>query len=70
MLEIIPDRWTYSSDHFQTLLTFCEQLLKEEKAYVETDDAETMRKNREKRVNSECRNNCKNFVYFSYFLIF
>lgn len=54
-MEIFPDRWTYSSDHFETLLNYCEKLLNEGKAYVDDTDAETMRKEREKRIESKNR---------------
>lgn len=59
MLNIIPDRWTHSSDHFETLLGLCEKLLREGKAFVDDTDTETMRKEREERVESKHRNACK-----------
>lgn len=57
MLNIIPDRWTHSSDHFEMLLTMCEKLLKEGKAYVDDTDTETMRNEREQRQDSRNRTN-------------
>ncbi|EGT59652.1 hypothetical protein CAEBREN_06986 [Caenorhabditis brenneri] len=57
MLNIIPDRWTHSSDHFEMLLTMCEKLLKEGKAFVDDTDTETMRKEREERQDSRNRSN-------------
>ncbi|CAI2301825.1 unnamed protein product [Caenorhabditis sp. 36 PRJEB53466] len=57
MLNIIPDRWTHSSDHFELLLTQCEKLLREGKAYVDDTDTETMRKEREERQDSRNRMN-------------
>ncbi|EYC44520.1 hypothetical protein Y032_0459g1845 [Ancylostoma ceylanicum] len=56
MLNVIPDRWTHSSDHFEMMLQMCEKLLKEGKAYVDDTDTETMRKEREDRVESKNRN--------------
>lgn len=58
MLNIVPDRWTHSSDHFDTLLGYCEKLLCEGKAYVDDTDAETMRKEREEKKESRRRNAC------------
>ncbi|CAP38175.1 Protein CBR-EARS-1 [Caenorhabditis briggsae] len=57
MLNIIPDRWTHSSDHFEMLLTMCEKLLKEGKAFVDDTDTETMRNEREQRQDSRNRGN-------------
>jgi bifunctional glutamyl/prolyl-tRNA synthetase len=41
------------------MLEYCEQLLKEGKAYVDDTDMETMRKEREERVESKNRSNCE-----------
>ncbi|KAL3993914.1 proline--tRNA ligase [Acanthocheilonema viteae] len=57
MLEVKPDRWTHTSDHFDLILEMCERLLQEGKAYVDDTDAELMRKEREERKESRCRNN-------------
>uniref|UniRef100_A0A915DEY2 glutamate--tRNA ligase n=1 Tax=Ditylenchus dipsaci TaxID=166011 RepID=A0A915DEY2_9BILA len=57
MLEIVPDQWTHSSDHFELLLRLCEKLLSEGKAYVDNTDSDTMRKEREERVESKNRSN-------------
>lgn len=62
LLEIVPDRWTHTSDYFDVLLGFCEQLLKEGKAYVEDTCAETMRKDREKRIDSKNRSTSNFFI--------
>ncbi|CAB3410817.1 unnamed protein product [Caenorhabditis bovis] len=64
LLNIVPDRWTHSSDHFELIMSMCEKLLKEGKAYVDDTDTETMRKEREERVESKNRNNdpAKNFA--------
>lgn len=66
LLKIKPDKWSYSSDHFEILLQYCTQLLREGKAYVDDLDAETMRKEREERKESRNRNNCMS----SFFLLF
>uniref|UniRef100_A0A914DU73 glutamate--tRNA ligase n=1 Tax=Acrobeloides nanus TaxID=290746 RepID=A0A914DU73_9BILA len=57
ILGIVPERWTHSSDHFETLLHFCEKLIRDGKAYVDDSDAETMRRERDERVKSKNRNN-------------
>ncbi|VDM24589.1 unnamed protein product [Toxocara canis] len=57
LLEVMPDRWSHTSDHFDTILELCERLLKEGKAFVDDTDTETMRKEREERQESRNRNN-------------
>ncbi|CAK5095906.1 unnamed protein product [Meloidogyne enterolobii] len=57
MLKIQPDQLTRTSDHFDLLINYCEQLLKDGKAYVDDTDSETMRKEREERIESKNRNN-------------
>lgn len=58
MLQIKPDKMTRTSDHFDTLIRFCEKLLNGGKAFVDDTDSETMRKEREERIDSKNRNNC------------
>ncbi|KAJ1360384.1 hypothetical protein KIN20_019342 [Parelaphostrongylus tenuis] len=55
MLNVIPQRWTHSSDYFEIMLEMCERLLREGKAYVDDTDTETMRKEREERIPSKNR---------------
>jgi len=57
MLEIKPDEFTYTSNHFDLMLEFCEKLMKEGKAYVDDTEPETMKLEREKRVQSKNWNN-------------
>jgi glutamyl/glutaminyl-tRNA synthetase len=59
LLGVVPDRWTHSSDLFDLMLEYCEKLLKEGKAYVDDTETETMRKEREARIESKNRNNSK-----------
>ncbi|XP_077511678.1 glutamyl-prolyl-tRNA synthetase [Amblyomma americanum] len=56
-LEITPDRFTFTSDYFELLLQKCEELLKKGLAYVDDTDAETMKAEREQRVESKNRSN-------------
>ncbi|XP_005409334.1 PREDICTED: bifunctional glutamate/proline--tRNA ligase [Chinchilla lanigera] len=57
MLHIKPDQFTYTSDHFETIMKYAEKLIKEGKAYVDDTPAEQMKAEREQRVESRHRNN-------------
>lgn len=57
MLQIQPDQFTYTSDHFPTIMKFGEQLLAEGKAYIDNTAPEQMKQEREQRTESKCRNN-------------
>ncbi|KAF7652206.1 hypothetical protein LDENG_00099990 [Lucifuga dentata] len=57
MLQIHPDQFTYTSDHFPTIIRFAEQLLAEGKAYIDDTPPEQMKQEREQRIESRCRNN-------------
>ncbi|KAK2919718.1 bifunctional glutamate/proline--tRNA ligase isoform X3 [Channa argus] len=57
MLQIHPDQFTYTSDHFPIILQFAEQLLTEGKAYIDNTPPEQMKQEREQRIESECRKN-------------
>eukprot|EP00066_Takifugu_rubripes_P018570 XP_011607836.1 PREDICTED: bifunctional glutamate/proline--tRNA ligase isoform X1 [Takifugu rubripes] len=57
MLQIRPDQFTYTSDHFPIILKFGEQLLTEGKAYIDNTPPEQMKQEREQRVESKCRSN-------------
>ena len=57
MLRIKYDHFSRTSDHFETILSYCEKLLKEGKAYVDNTDAETMKAEREAKKESKNRNN-------------
>lgn len=59
MLDIKPDMFTHTSQYFDLMLEYCEKLLKDGKAYVDDTDAETMKSQREQRIESVNRNNCK-----------
>lgn len=59
LLEIKPDLFTHTSQYFDLMLEYCEQMLKEGKAYVDNTEAEQMKKEREQRTESVHRNNCK-----------
>ena len=57
-LGVKPDRFTFTSDSFELILAKCEELLRKGKAYCDDTDGETMKKEREERVESKHRNNC------------
>lgn len=59
MLKIKPDTFTYTSDYFDTMLVMCENLLKSGHAFVDNTDGDKMRLEREQRIESVNRNNCK-----------
>lgn len=59
MLEIKPDLFTHTSQYFDVMLGYCETLLKEGKAYVDDTEAEQMKLEREQKVESVHRSNCK-----------
>lgn len=59
LLQIKPDIFTHTSDYFDKMLEFCEQLLHEGRAYVDDTDPETMKQEREQRTESKNRNNSK-----------
>ncbi|XP_055622940.1 bifunctional glutamate/proline--tRNA ligase isoform X2 [Toxorhynchites rutilus septentrionalis] len=57
MLQIKPDLFTHTSQYFDLMLDYCEQLMKQGKAYVDDTEPEVMKKEREERIESKNRNN-------------
>ncbi|KAM8945260.1 bifunctional glutamate/proline--tRNA ligase isoform 2-T2 [Pelodytes ibericus] len=57
LLQIKPDQFTYTSDHFETILKYAEKLIQEGKAYVDDTPAEQMKSEREQRIESKHRTN-------------
>jgi len=62
MLQIKPDLFTHTSQYFDLMLQYCEQLLKEGKAYVDDTEPEQMKKEREQLVESPNRQNCMSII--------
>lgn len=59
LLEIKPDMFTHTSQYFDLMLEYCDKMLKEGKAYVDDTEPEQMKKEREQRIASKHRTNCK-----------
>ncbi|CDQ67382.1 unnamed protein product [Oncorhynchus mykiss] len=57
MLQIKPDQFTYTSDHFPRIQGMAEQLLREGKAYIDDTPPEQMKAAREQRTESRHRSN-------------
>lgn len=64
MLEIKPDLFTHTSQYFDLMLELCEKLIKEGKAYVDDTEAELMKQQREQKIESANRTNCKVLFLF------
>ncbi|XP_071834022.1 bifunctional glutamate/proline--tRNA ligase-like [Apostichopus japonicus] len=57
LLDIQPDLFTHTSDHFDRMITIAEDLIKSSKAYVDDTDPEEMKRQRDLREESKNRNN-------------
>jgi len=57
MLQVRYDHFSRTSDHFETIMGYCDKLIKIGKAYVDDTDAETMKIEREAKQDSKHRNN-------------
>uniref|UniRef100_A0A669CA08 Bifunctional glutamate/proline--tRNA ligase n=1 Tax=Oreochromis niloticus TaxID=8128 RepID=A0A669CA08_ORENI len=55
MLQIHPDQFTYTSDHFPTIMKFAEKLLAEGKAYIDNTPPEQMKQEREQPVEQNMK---------------
>ena len=62
LLNVRPDRFTRTSDHFEIIVQYAEKLIRDGNGYVDDTPAETMREEREKRVKSVHRDNRKNCI--------
>lgn len=59
LLQIKPDKFTHTSQYFDVMLEYCEKLMADGKAYVDDTEPEQMKKEREQRIESANRTNCK-----------
>lgn len=57
MLGVTYDRFTHTSDHFDTLLNYCKQLIEKGLAYCDDTDPEEMKLQRNQRQESANRTN-------------
>ncbi|KAK2575430.1 hypothetical protein KPH14_008339 [Odynerus spinipes] len=57
LLNIKPDRFTYSSDYFDLMLNYCTQLIKDGKAFVDDTPALLMKEQRDQKLKSTNRDN-------------
>lgn len=62
MLEIKPDRFTHTSEYFDLMLDYCQQMLIEGKAYVDDTPALLMKEQRDQKLPSANRDNSKFFA--------
>ncbi len=53
------DFFTRTSDHFEKLLQYCEEMIRLGKAYADDTEAEEMKKQRDSQLDSKNRNNSK-----------
>ncbi|ESO85454.1 hypothetical protein LOTGIDRAFT_154947 [Lottia gigantea] len=57
LLGIKYDKFSHTSDHFDSLLQYCEEMIKKKKAYVDDTEPEVMKQEREERIDSKHRSN-------------
>ncbi|XP_068687645.1 bifunctional glutamate/proline--tRNA ligase-like [Montipora foliosa] len=57
MLEVKPDVFTHTSDHFDTIMNFAEKMIREGKAYADDTPGDKMKEEREHRIKSVNRDN-------------
>jgi len=57
MLGVSYDRFTHTSDHFDTLIDYCKKLIEQGVAYCDDTEPEEMKQQREQRQESVNRNN-------------
>ena len=58
MLGIKPDIFTFTSDHFSTIMAHAEDLIKRGLAFVDDNPQEVMAKEREEKRPSNNRDRC------------
>lgn len=63
MLNITADMYTYTSNHFDTIMTYAEKVIREGKAYSDDTPPEKMKEEREQKIKSANRDNCKKRVH-------
>ena len=72
LLGLTPDFYTHTSDHFDRLISMAEELIKKGTVYVDDTEPELMKEEREQRVDSKNRSNCKykgHSIIFKYYAV-
>ena len=71
MLQVRYDKLTHTSDHFDLIERYAEQMLRQGTAYVDDTDPEAMKQERDQKVESKNRSNSKSFLFlfFKFFHI-
>lgn len=64
MLQVKYDKLTHTSDHFDLIERYCEQMMTEGKAYVDDTDPEAMKQERDQKIESKNRLNSMLFYLF------
>ena len=70
MLQVRYDKLTHTSDHFDLIERYAEQMLRQGTAYVDDTDPEAMKQERDQKVNPKIGKIVNHFYfYFSIFFI-
>ncbi len=56
-MGIIPDALTFTSDYFPKIIEYMEQFIMQGDAYADNLEGESMKKQRDEGIESECRKN-------------
>ena len=67
LLQVHYDKFTHTSDHFDLISQYCDKMLAEGKAYVDDTEAETMKTEREQKVESKNRSNSTLIRFLTHF---
>jgi len=57
ILQVKPDLFTHTSNYFQKIVEYCEEMLSEGKAYVDDTDPAKMKVDRKEKIESINRSN-------------
>ena len=69
MLGLKPNSLTYTSDYFDLIMKYCEDMIKAGDAYADDTDLEKLREMREARQESPNRNNCRLSTFLKLYLL-
>lgn len=62
LLKITPHKFTFTSNYFDVLKNFCTTLLTKGLAYVDDTPADIMKEQRDQKLKSKNRDNCKQLL--------